>query len=86
MFYLAPDRKLMAVAVKTSSAFEPGATRALCETRVTGPAPGTTGATPVTYRYAVSADGQRFLSDGSMEESAPEPITVVLNWQAGLRH
>jgi hypothetical protein len=41
------------------------------------------------HAYAVSADGQRFLiprpeSTGG-QEAAPAPLTVVLNWTAGLR-
>jgi hypothetical protein len=35
--------------------------------------------------YAVSADGRRFLIAKPLEENAAEPITVVLNWQAGLK-
>ena len=34
--------------------------------------------------YAVSADGQRFLLNTSLEASAP-PMTVVLNWPALLK-
>ena len=30
--------------------------------------------------YAVSADGQRFLVCEVLEEKAPSPMTVVLNW------
>jgi hypothetical protein len=35
--------------------------------------------------YDVSRDGQRFLIGVSVEETSPEPITVVLNWTADLK-
>ena len=38
-----------------------------------------------TYRYDVSADGQRFLILTSVEESAQTPLTVVTNWTVGLK-
>jgi hypothetical protein len=34
--------------------------------------------------YAVSADGQRFLLNTSLEAGSP-PMTVVLNWPALLK-
>jgi hypothetical protein len=37
------------------------------------------------YSYAVSADGQRFLINTTPEQAAQAPITVVLNWTAGLK-
>ncbi len=38
------------------------------------------------YLYDVGADGQRFLAVVQPESSAnAEPITVVLNWTAGLK-
>jgi hypothetical protein len=41
-----------------------------------------------TTRYDVTADGQKFLINSVPTETAsapPSPITVVLNWQAGLK-
>ena len=35
--------------------------------------------------YDVTADGQRFLVNTALEESAAAPITVVENWAAGLK-
>jgi hypothetical protein len=35
--------------------------------------------------YAVSADGKRVLALRSKEESIAAPVTVVLNWTAGLK-
>ena len=37
-----------------------------------------------TQRYDVAADGKRFLFNTDATEIAPSPITVVLNWTAGL--
>jgi hypothetical protein len=36
------------------------------------------------YQYDVTADGQRFLVN-TLVEAHPPPITVVLNWTAGLK-
>ena len=65
--------KVMAVDVKASgSGFEPGAPRLLFERSGVG-------------IFDVSGDGQRFLIPVLVEESSPEPITVVLNWTADLK-
>jgi Tol biopolymer transport system component len=76
IFYLAPDNKLMATVVNgQGSAFEVGAVRPLFDTRTSGP----------LYVYDVSPDGQRFLVNTLVEEAAPEPITLVVNWPALLK-
>lgn len=72
LFYLASDQKLMAVAVNGEGTFQADVPKALFQTReVVG-----------RYRYAVTADGQRFLVN--TPEASTAPITVVLNWTAGL--
>jgi len=38
--------------------------------------------THTSDRYAVTADGQRFLISTPIEESASALITVILNWTA----
>ena len=69
--------------MKTSPKFEAGAPKALVDPRI-APA-----ANPALYfRYDVTADGKRFLVDtipAATDSSTPAPITVVLNWQAGLK-
>jgi hypothetical protein len=35
--------------------------------------------------FDVSADGQRVLMRINVEQDAPTPITVVVNWTAGLK-
>jgi hypothetical protein len=57
------------------SSFEVGAIRPLFQTRSYG----------LRYSYVVSADGQRFLINSAPEQKASAPITVVLNWTAGLK-
>jgi serine/threonine protein kinase/Tol biopolymer transport system component len=77
LFYLAADSNLMAVPVRiTASTIVPDAAEALF------PMPGN----QLRRNFAVSADGRRFLvgkpvSDGT----ASPPITVVLDWRAGLK-
>ena len=76
IYYLAPDSKLMVAAVNGKSAtFEVGAVKPLFELRPAGGG----------YRYDVSLDGQRFLVNALPEQAASAPITVVVNWTAGLR-
>jgi len=79
LFYIAPDKKLMAVDVKLEgSTFEAGVPRALFQTRVVSyPNPRNV--------YEVSADGQRFLIITPLEEATSTPITVVANWNADLK-
>jgi hypothetical protein len=77
LYYLAPDRKLMAVELKPGSG--PGTLaydqpRELFATRATG----------VYYRYAASSDGRRFVVLTQQEEPAPQPATVIVNWAQGL--
>jgi hypothetical protein len=36
--------------------------------------------------YAVTADGQRFLVNSTLEETGATPISVVVNWAADLKH
>ncbi len=72
LFYLAPDRSLMAAPV--DAAGDIGRPQALFQPSVV--------ADLSTYRtqFAVSADGQRFLFDAADPASAREPITVLVNW------
>lgn len=81
---MAPDRtSMMAVDVKLGSTFEVGSPRALFQTRAV--------ATPLVFTvsspssYTVTADGRRFLVNTPVEETAPAPIQVVLNWAAALK-
>jgi Tol biopolymer transport system component len=78
LFYIAPDNKLIAVAVKTGAAFTIGDARALLDTRITA----WERSNNQRVNYAVTADGQRFLVNTASD--AVQPITLVLNWPAAL--
>jgi serine/threonine protein kinase len=72
LFYLAADRRLMSVPVRTESgSFEPGSPVPLFRTD-----------SESMSGYDVAADGRRFLASSGIGLSS-QPITVVLNWGAG---
>jgi Tol biopolymer transport system component len=76
IFYIAPDYKLMAAGINgKGSSIEVGAVKPLFQTHMVGN----------RHEYDVSADGQRFLVNSAPEQEASAPITVVLNWIAGLK-
>ena len=78
LFYLAPDRRLMAVELRSDgTTLEPSAPRTLFQTRISGPLGG-----GVRNNYAVSRDGQRFLIATDEVDHRSSPIIVVLNWTA----
>ena len=81
LFYVVPTvGRLMSVDVKTTLQFEASVPKLLF-----------TAALALTHgmeagnHYGVSADGQRFLLLLPVQENTPSPITVVLNWTAGLQ-
>jgi dipeptidyl aminopeptidase/acylaminoacyl peptidase len=73
LFYLAPDRKLMAVAIGVGTPLTAGTPQPLFQTTLD----------PGAFRqmYETSADDNRFLLNQFIE-SAAQPLTVVLNWPA----
>ena len=75
LFYVAPDKKLTGVAVRTGSDFAPGEARALFDTRMAGWDRSNTGT-----QYVVAADGQRFLVNTATDETLA--ITLVRNWSS----
>jgi eukaryotic-like serine/threonine-protein kinase len=82
LYYLAPDGKIVAVSVKIDPTFQADQASELFQTTLLPTV------NPVARRYAVSADGQRFLlasSSGGAASSDSTPITVVVNWTAALR-
>jgi serine/threonine protein kinase/Tol biopolymer transport system component len=82
LFYLTPDRKLMAVEVNgAGSAFTAGIPKVLFELNVSLVFPGGGGA----ICYAPTRDGQRFIVNTIAGDSSQIPITVVLNWTADLK-
>jgi dipeptidyl aminopeptidase/acylaminoacyl peptidase len=82
LYYIAPDAKLMAVAIRGESTLEAGQPAALFQTNI-HEAGGYV--TSDKQQYDVTADGQRFLINTPEEGSASAPLTVVLNWPAALK-
>jgi eukaryotic-like serine/threonine-protein kinase len=82
LFYLALDGKLMAVEVKaTAQSFDRGAPQALFDAH-SDVAVTTAGA----WGYAPAADGKRFLiATSAGERGEAPPLTVVVNWLAGVK-
>jgi len=73
LFFIAPDAKLMAASVHTSSSsFEAGSPTALFQTRIVI-------GSDFGNEYAVSRDG-RFLINTVLDNAA-SPITLLLNWK-----
>jgi len=79
LYYIAPDRRLIAVEVKIGPPFEHRAPRALFTAWIPG--------NPLAsyFHYAPAPDGKRLPIDSQVEETASMPIDVVLNWTAGLK-
>ena len=76
LFYMAADRKLMAVPVKASATLEAGIPQPLFASFVND-------TQKYQFFYTPSADGQKFLMKvPAGADAAPPPITIVLNWQA----
>jgi serine/threonine protein kinase len=79
LFYLSPDRNLMAVQVKTEPSFQSETPHPLFETSAQASADSN-----AVFRYDVTKDGQRFLILVPSSGITSVPTTVVLNWQAEL--
>ena len=80
LFYIAPNRKLMAVAVKTDGeGFVPSTPQPLFEVRFLAQS-------TLISSYAVSGDGKRFLMAAEPETSSEAPpLLVTVNWLADLK-
>ncbi len=74
LFYLSPESKMMAVAVKTDSNFDPGTPAVLFQAN-----PREMLATSEQFSYEVSHDGQKFLINTHLK-TAMTPLSIVLNW------
>ena len=71
LFYIAPDGKMMAVAVKTGTTFAASTPKSLFDhNSVQG----------IPDYFSVTHDGQRFLLRTNVGTPIPQPFTVVLNW------
>jgi len=79
LFYVAADKKMMAVDVQADGPnFEVGTPKALFDVRVQS-------FSSVQAQFAVTADGQKFLVANSFGELSSAPIEVVLNWTAAVK-
>jgi hypothetical protein len=76
IFYLSEDRKLMSVSVSARPSFQ--VPKALFQTYVFA------GVTSTRTSYVPSPDGRRFLINTKIGDPPPNPITMALNWTAGL--
>ena len=82
LYYMAPDRKLMAVEVKaTAQTFAWGTPAALFESRsVLDPG------NQAIWGYLPDRDGKRFLiATAAGERTEAAPLTVVVNWLSGVK-
>jgi eukaryotic-like serine/threonine-protein kinase len=78
LFYIAPDRKLMALSIDTAGGvFKPGLPRPLFTTPVTS-------AHHAFRQYDVTHDGQKFIINAALEQNQ-EPITYYAYWEAELK-
>jgi Tol biopolymer transport system component len=73
LFYISPDRKVMAVDIPAGKELEAGKPHALFQTRILP-------LVEARNHYDVTSDGQRFVVNSRRPEDATLPITVVLGW------
>jgi dipeptidyl aminopeptidase/acylaminoacyl peptidase len=79
LFYAAPDRKMMVAEVNvTRDAVDPRAPHVLFEMLFDLPK-------QAGFYYSPSADGKKLLMAAEPDGNTQAPITVVMNWQAGLK-
>jgi len=88
LFYVAADQNLMAVPVRvrpapSGSTFEPGVPKSLFQVPISFLGNTTIGIA-IRRVYSVATDGRRFLVSKPIGEATAPPITVSLNWPAGL--
>ena len=77
LYYVSIDTKLMAVPVKLDGSLEIGTATPLFQTGIDYYLP--------AHRYAVAADGQRFLINAPVETKSDAPYVVILNWTSTLK-
>ena len=79
LFYIAADKKMMAVEVKGEGAtFQRGVPKALFDLRIPN-------FFDIRARFAVTADGQKFLINNLVSEQSAAPIAMVMNWTGDLK-
>jgi eukaryotic-like serine/threonine-protein kinase len=78
LFYVSPDRKVMAVDIQMHPSLDSGMPHALFQTRILP-------TVEARNHYDASGDGQRFIVNSRRPEDATLPITVVVGWAPALR-
>jgi eukaryotic-like serine/threonine-protein kinase len=79
LFFRGPGGAVMAVEVTPGAVFKSGQAKQLFQVQAVN-------INGLGYNWDVSADGERFLINTTGGENAvQEPVTLVLNWTAGLR-
>jgi Tol biopolymer transport system component/predicted Ser/Thr protein kinase len=73
IFYISPDRKVMAVDIRPGERLDAGTPHALFQTRILP-------LVEARNHYDVTSDGQRFVVNSRRPEDALQPITVVSGW------
>ena len=81
LFFIGADQELMAVPVVTEGDFRASTPTALFLTGLDPAGLGISG----HNQYIAAADGTRFLLNQPRLDASPPPVTVVLNWPAGLK-
>ena len=79
LYYVGPQKRLMAVAVQQGKTFEVGRPVLLFQTRING-------ARYALFQYTASADGQRFLVNSLPREDAAAAMTLLTDWTSELKH
>ncbi len=77
LYYVATDRRLMAVTVRLEPTFDAGDPHILFEARLRTEA-------TVTARQYDTRDGQNFLLNRAVGEEGSRPMTLVQNWAQGI--
>jgi Tol biopolymer transport system component len=83
IFYVAADRRLMAVSLGPGPNLEPAAPQALF--RVPSLPSGVPTGLSDRMRFNVAADGQRFLINSPLDGAGPQSVIVSTDWQDLLR-
>jgi Tol biopolymer transport system component len=78
LFYLAPDRYLMAVPISAGASLQPGTPQRLFE----APVSSNVSSSYTRNQYVVTADGQRFLVNQPVGRTSISAVTVVVDWTA----
>jgi Tol biopolymer transport system component len=77
LFYLSLQGKLMSVDTTIGATFDAGVPSALFQAPIS--------VNPAIDQYGVTRDGQRFIFPAPIDSGSAEPITVMVNWAAGLK-